>query len=115
MDRKKLLPLILALFLLVVLAILLYSKVINKYSYNKIIAIYNNQKQEQSDLNGELVLVINNVSFWIDSKNKDTLILKSSEKLNDDNDNSTDRFLISTVLDTKVCFKDESCVLFKLV
>lgn len=114
MEKGKLIPIIIAI-LLFILAIIIFAKnQMSNESFKKLVATYNGEKQEYSNLKVEDVIVVNNTSFWIVSIDKAVVILNSSENL-ENNSKKSNEFKIQLNKDNMVCFADNSCVTFKLV
>ena len=115
MEMKKLVPIILAIALLVIAGFLLSRNLkMNKTTYSKMVASYNNQNEEHTNLKVDDVIVINNVSFWVVAVEPNKVVLQSSVSLKDDSEKEVTEFEVKTSGDTKACFSDDSCVLFKL-
>lgn len=116
MDKGKMIPIIISIVLSILALVLLVNMFLGKKTtYSKLLSSYNNQNEEYKDIKIDHVYVINNVSFWIKSIEKEKIILQSSIDLKDENGKETSEFIINKNIDTKACFSNDSCVLFKLV
>ena len=115
MEKGKIIPIVIAIVLFIGAIIIIISNIVKgKVNYDKIVFAYNNETQEYNDLAIDNVIVINNISFWIVSLDKNDVVLNASVSLKDGNNKETNEFKIEIGKDSTACFDNGSCVLFKL-
>ncbi|MBE6155268.1 MAG: hypothetical protein E7164_00750 [Firmicutes bacterium] len=114
MDRDKVIPLVTAAILLFVAVIIFGYNQNNLSAFEKLIVNYNNQKNEYENLAVDDVIVVGNVSFWVVSTIKDSIVLNTSDYLLVDNDEVTE---IEVKLNEtkKACFTENNCMFLQLV
>lgn len=114
MDKGKLIPILIAVVLGIVAVCILVRNISNNNSFEKLSFSYNANDYTYDDVKVDNVYVINNVSFWVISVEKNQVVLNSSDYLNVDG-NETNEYKLQLNKETKVCFKDDSCIRFKLL
>ena len=114
MRKEKLIPLAIIAILFVIGIVIVFRGILKSKGFDKLVVTYSNHSEEYDNVNVDDVIVVNNTSFWVISITKDNIILNSSDSL-ENNGKETNEFKIEINKDNKVCFKDDSCILFKLV
>lgn len=113
MDKGKVIPLAITGVLSVIAVYLFVNFLKNNERYEKLIVSYKDIKYEYEDIVVNNVIVINNISFWIVSTNKNEIVLNSSDYLLD-NGKEENVFQIK-MDDTKtVCLASGDCIYFDL-
>lgn len=82
----------------------------NNDTFSILVVNYNNEKQEYKNIEVENVFVVNNISFWIVSKEKDTIVLNTSDELYNEDNEKTNEFSIKLKKDSSICFDENDCV-----
>lgn len=81
MQKGKLFPLI-VIGVLTILSICLFLSNINKNKhFSRLIVVYKNQTLEYKTLTADSVIVIDEISFWVVSKEKKSIVLKPNKAL----------------------------------
>lgn len=114
MEKGKLIPLITAIVLFIIaIFIFIYNQ--NKdVRFDKLIVTYKDQKNEYDTLNVDDVIVVNNVSFWVVSTIKNSIILNTSDYLKYEDKKITE--IEVELNETKsICFEENDCMLLQLI
>ena len=114
MEKGKVIPMILAAILLIVAIIIFVYNQSKDVSFDKLIVTYNGHKNEYDTLTVDDVIVVGNVSFWVVSTIKDSIVLNTSASVFIDNKEVTE---IEVNLNERknVCFKENDCIFLELV
>ncbi len=115
MDKGKLIPIASAVALAIIAIIIVFvNNQRNNVSFEKLIVTYKSQKNEYNSVRVDDVIVINNVSFWVVSTVKQSVVLNSSEDLLID-DKESNEIQVKINKATKVCFSKDDCIIMQLV
>ena len=115
MDKGKLVPIVSAIALTIIAIIIVFvNNQRNNVSFEKLIVTYKSQKNEYDSVSVDDVIVVNNVSFWVVSTVKQSVVLNSSENLLVD-DKETNEIQIKINKATNVCFSKDDCMIMQLV
>lgn len=110
MKSGKVISVVIAGVLILVAIVLFINLQKNNDTFSILVVSYNGEKQEYKNIEVENVFVVNNVSFWIVSTGKDTIVLNSSDELYDEENNKTNEFYVKLKEDTAICFSASDCV-----
>lgn len=113
MDKGKVIPISITCVLLAIGTYLVVNFIQNSKVYEKLIVSYKDYKTEYKDIKVDNVIVVNNISFWIVSTNKNEIVISSSEYLLADN-KENNRFKIKLDETKKICLASGDCIYFNL-
>lgn len=113
MIKSKIIPIIIACFLVFIVFIIIGINVINDKKYEKLIISYQNENIDHTALEVDNVFVINNISFWVVSTSKNLIIVNSSENVSY-NDKEINEIELKLNKSKEICFKNGTCALLEL-
>lgn len=114
MEKGKLIPLVLAAILFIVAIFIFINNQINSRAFEKLYVVYKAQKSEYDKVRVDDVIVVRDVSFWVVSTLKDSIVINSSGYLLENEKESTE-FEIKLNESKKICFKEDDCIIFNLM
>lgn len=114
MDKGKLLPLVLAAILFIVAISIFINNQKNSKHFDKLIVSYKTQNSEYNDLHVDDVIVIDNVSFWVVSTVKDSIVLNSSSYVYQSEEEILE-FEIELNKSETICLSASNCIVFSLL
>ena len=114
MEKGKVVPLITAVVLILVALVIFGYNQKNVSTFEKLIVTYNAQKNEYDTLHVDDVIVVEDVSFWVVSTIRNSVVLNSSDYLLVDNKEVME-IEIKINETKKACFTEDNCIMLQLV
>lgn len=110
MKSGKVISIVISAVLLLAAIVLFINLQKNNETFSILVVNYNNEKQEYKNIAVDNVFVVNNVSFWVVSTEKDTIVLNTSDELYDGKNEKTNEFYVKLKEDSTICFDTSDCV-----
>ncbi|MBQ6840704.1 MAG: hypothetical protein IJO63_01125 [Bacilli bacterium] len=114
MEKGKLIPLISAAVLAIVAVVVVINNQRNNVSFDKLIVTYKDQKNEYDTVTVDDVIVVKDVSFWVVSTVRKSIVLNSSNSLLVNGKESTE-IEVNLNKATDVCFSEDDCIIMQLL
>lgn len=114
MEKGKLIPLISTAILVIIAMVVFTYNQKGNVSFEKLMVTYKSQKTDYSHPKVDDVIVVSNVSFWVVSTIRDTIVLNASDYLLVDGKEVTE-VEVKLNKSKSVCFAEDDCIMLQLV